>query len=201
MVWIDEIEPEKSIADLKTSCTITQAKLQTNYEVFDSYTRVVSRRSSTETAREESSFKKKLHRKTLSHGNVVVKVSDTDESVLDLNEMVKVESTNDKIQMFNSRWNETTVALKKQPYDEILYNLIDHQLQQSLQLKPLLSLLSLYIQETVQNGESRDYTRLFFNGDPILGTDTIARNMCLLVKDNLKSPPLALLQPRASRRA
>ena len=169
--------------------------MQTNFEVLDSKTASGLKEIIHGDCKRRVFTQEEAAQKTPSHGKVVVEVSDTDESVLDLNEMLKVESTNDKIQPSNSRWDETTVALKKQPYDEILYNLIDHQLQQSVQLKPLLSLLSLYIQETVQNGESRDYTRLFFNGDPILGTDTFARNICLLVRDNLKSPPLALLQP------
>ena len=36
MIWINEIESAKSIADLKTSYSITGAKLQTNFEVLDS---------------------------------------------------------------------------------------------------------------------------------------------------------------------
>ena len=35
-IWICEIESAKSIAELKTSSTITGAKLQTNFEVLDS---------------------------------------------------------------------------------------------------------------------------------------------------------------------
>ena len=49
------------------------------------------------------------------------------------------------------------IAMKKQPEDCILENMYYHQLQQSEQLNPLLS---LYIQDIVQKGESRDYTRL-----------------------------------------
>ena len=36
MMWINEIESAKSIDDLKTTCAITGAKLQTNCEVLDS---------------------------------------------------------------------------------------------------------------------------------------------------------------------
>ena len=36
MVWINEIESAKSVADLQTSFTISGAKLQTNFEVLDS---------------------------------------------------------------------------------------------------------------------------------------------------------------------
>ena len=35
-IWINDIESVKSIADLKTSNTITGRKLQTNFEVLDS---------------------------------------------------------------------------------------------------------------------------------------------------------------------
>ena len=36
MTWINEMESAKSIADLKTSYSITGAKLQANFEVLDS---------------------------------------------------------------------------------------------------------------------------------------------------------------------
>ena len=49
------------------------------------------------------------------------------------------------------------IAIKKQPDAEILKNLNYRQLHQSEQLKPLLC---LYIEDTVQKVESRDYTRL-----------------------------------------
>ena len=48
------------------------------------------------------------------------KVSDKDESVLDLNGILKVELKNDNVQSFNARWDETMIAMKKQPDDEIL---------------------------------------------------------------------------------
>ena len=44
MVWINEIESAKSVADQTTSHTITRAKLQTNIKVLDSKNRVGSRR-------------------------------------------------------------------------------------------------------------------------------------------------------------
>ena len=48
------------------------------------------------------------------------KVSDTDESVLDLNKILKTELKNDNVQACNTRWDETIIAMKKQPDDEIL---------------------------------------------------------------------------------
>ena len=76
---------------------------------------------------------------------------------MDLNEILKVELKKDNVQSFNGRWDETIIARKKQPDDEILDFFFCRPLQQSEQLKPLLS---LYIQGTVQNGELRDSTRL-----------------------------------------
>ena len=47
-------------------------------------------------------------------------VSDTDESILDLNEILKVELKNDNIQSPSTRCDETIISLKKQPDEEIL---------------------------------------------------------------------------------
>ena len=48
------------------------------------------------------------------------KVSDTDQCVLDLNENLKVELKNDNVQLFNTRWDETINAMRRQPDEEIL---------------------------------------------------------------------------------
>ena len=48
------------------------------------------------------------------------KVSDTDGSVLDLNENLKIELKNDDVQTFNTRWNDTVLAMSKPPDEEIL---------------------------------------------------------------------------------
>ena len=73
-------------------------------------------------------------------------VSDTDESVLDLGSIMKVELKNDNVQSFNLRSDETMLPMKKQPDEEILGNVLYRQLQESEQLNPLLS---LYIRDTV----------------------------------------------------
>ena len=110
------------------------------------------------------------------------KVGETDESVLDVNEICKVEMKNDNVQSFNTRWDETIIVMKKQPDGEILENLFYRHFQQSEQRKPLLS---LYIQDTVQQGESRDCTRL-----EKMVSDTwrkLVRKHFLLVEDSLKA--------------
>ena len=50
------------------------------------------------------------------------KVSGADESVLDFNEILKAEFKNDNVQSFNTRWDETIIAMKKQPDKEIQEN-------------------------------------------------------------------------------
>ena len=80
---------------------------------------------------------------------------------------MKVELENDSVQSFNTRRDETTIAMKTEPDEEILEKILFRQLQQSEQLKPLLSLC---IQDTVQENESRETTPDFKYGGPILGT-------------------------------
>ena len=52
------------------------------------------------------------------------KVSYTDESVLDFNGILKVELKIDSVQSISTRWEETMIAMKKQPEEEILQNFI-----------------------------------------------------------------------------
>ena len=40
------------------------------------------------------------------------KVSDEDESVLDLDEVCEVELKNENVQSFNARWGETVIAMR-----------------------------------------------------------------------------------------
>ena len=84
--------------------------------------------------------------------------------------------------------------MKKQSRDEMLETVYYRQHQQSEQLKHLLS---VFIQDTVQKCESRYYTRLEVMVVRYV-EQKIRRSISLLVKDNLKSPPLAVVQPRAS---
>ena len=42
------------------------------------------------------------------------KVSDKDESVLDLNELLEVELKSDNVQSFNTRWDESIFAMEEQ---------------------------------------------------------------------------------------
>ena len=112
MVWNYQIESATSIADLKTTYSITVPSCRQG------------------AAREESSFIQKLHKKKrLLTGRQVAcmifeyfKFSDTDESVLDFDEILKVELKNDNVKSFDSRWDETIIAMKKQPDEEIVDN-------------------------------------------------------------------------------
>ena len=87
-------------------------------------------------------MKQNLHRrKSFLTGRLVAwmineyfKANDTDESVLDLNEILKVELKNDCVQSFNTRWDETIITMKKHPDDASLENVYCRPLQQSEQL-------------------------------------------------------------------
>ena len=132
MIWINEIESAKSIADLKTTYAITGAKLQTNFDVLDSKIAIGLKKvinadfNRRVFIQEEAAQKEKrifLGRQVAWMIYEYFKVSDTNESVLDLDEILKVELENDNLQPFNTRWDETIIVMKKQPDEEILDNL------------------------------------------------------------------------------
>ena len=50
--------------------------------------------------------------------NEYFKISDTHESVLDSDQILKVELKNDSVQSFNARWDEITIAMKMQPDED-----------------------------------------------------------------------------------
>ena len=79
------------------------------------------------------------------------KVSDRDESVLDLTEIVKVELENDNVQSLSTRCDETIIAMNKQSDDEILEMLLYRQHQHSGQLKPWHPYKSFKFQWRSQN--------------------------------------------------
>ena len=83
----------------------------------------------------------------------VFKVSDTDESVLDLNEIVEGRIKERQRASVQDATGRNHPRHEKQPGDDIQEILCYRQLQQSVQLE---SLLSLYIQDTVQKSECRD---------------------------------------------
>ena len=131
MRWVNEIESTKSVADLKKSYSIAEARLQTNFEVLDSeiasgLKKVINgdfkRRafSYEEAAQKEERFL--TGRQVASMIFEYFQVSDTDESVLDFSEIFKVEWKNDNVQSSNMGWDETILAMKKQPDDEVLEN-------------------------------------------------------------------------------
>ena len=130
MVWINEVDSAKSSAETKTSFTITGAKLQTDFEVLDILDlRVVLRRSSTETSKEEPSFKQKPHKKKndfsregKSHGwctSIQRSATEKNPSWTSMR-FWKVDLKNDNVQSVNTRWDGTIIAMKKQPDKDIL---------------------------------------------------------------------------------
>ena len=124
LAWINEIESEKFVAHLIKSKTITGAKLQTNFEVPDSETprclkkiingdferRVIIQE---EAAQTEKRFL--TGRQVAWMIYEYFKVIDTDDSVLDLVEILMVELNNDNVLSFNTRWDETIIAVRTEP--------------------------------------------------------------------------------------
>ena len=107
---------------------VTGAQLQTTFEVLDpkiasglkkiingDFKRLVFFQE--EAAQKENAFSRQVAWMIYQY----FKVSDTDDSVLDLNEILKVELKNDNVQSFSTRWDETIIAMKKQPDEEVLH--------------------------------------------------------------------------------
>ena len=68
-----------------------------------------------------------------------LKISDTDGAILDISDLPKVEHRNDIGQSFDPRWDETVIAMRNKPGDEVLENLYFRQLDQALSAQPVAS--------------------------------------------------------------
>ena len=136
---------------------------------------MVSKRSSTKTLKEESLHSRSCTKeKRFLKGRQVAwmiydyfKVSDTDESVLDRNEVLNVELRNDNIESFHMRWDETIIAMMKLP-DEGLWRIciivsFNSQSSKSHCCRCTIEILFKKL--------NRETTPGFKDGDPILGAD------------------------------
>ena len=85
------------------------------------------------------------------------RVSHTDGTVLDVSDVLKVELKGDNVQHFDTRWDETIIAMTEKPDDEVLENLYFKQLDTAEQLKQLLA---FHIQDIGQKTEPKNYTEL-----------------------------------------
>ena len=117
------------------------------------------------------------------------KVSDT------LNEMLKVELQNDSVQSFNTRWDDTTIAMTKQSDED--WHIVSLPGSAVKAVKAIVvSVHSRYCSKS----ESRDNTKLNMVVR-YLGSSKFVRSDALLKRDKLKSQLLAQLQPKANLRA
>ena len=113
------------------------------------------------TCGEESSTKKKQHTWTV---NVLTwrhiawmihehfKICDTDSGVLDISDFLKIELRRDSVQTFDTKWDETSHLMQKQPDEQEIKIVYLTQLQTSDQLKHVVA---LYIQGTVWKSEPK----------------------------------------------
>ena len=127
---ISETEPAKSVAELKMSNKITGAKLQTNFEVDSKIASGLKNVIN-------GDIKRRLF--IQEHLAPTEKRCVTARQVA-CNEILKVEMKNDNAQSFNTRWEETILAMKYDPDDEIWDFVYHRQLHLSEQLKFLLPL-------------------------------------------------------------
>ena len=84
------------------------------------------------------------------------KISDTDGTVLDISDIMKIELRSDNVQTFDTKWDDT-IVMQKQPDEELLDNLYTRQLETSDQIRQLVA---MYIQDTVQTSAPKSYTKL-----------------------------------------
>ena len=76
-----------------------------------------------------------------------VAVSDADGAALDISDLLNIELRCDNVQTFDTQWDETIIAMQKQPSEELVDDLYFRQLEESDQLKQLVA---LDIQDTVK---------------------------------------------------
>ena len=73
-------------------------------------------------------------------------ICDTDSRVLDISDFLKIELRGGNVQTFDTKWDETSHVMRKQPDEQVFKIVYLTQLQKSDQLKQLVG---LYIQDTV----------------------------------------------------
>ena len=85
------------------------------------------------------------------------KISASDGAVLDISDFLYMELFGDNLQIFDTKEDETIIAMQKQPEEELLENLHVRQFEQFDQLKQLVA---LYVQDTAHTSEPDNYTKL-----------------------------------------
>ena len=85
------------------------------------------------------------------------KISGTGEALLDLNDLRRVLLNNDNVQGFDTKCDEVLRSMTKLPDEEKLDNVCKKQLHFFERSKPFMA---LYLQKTVQKGESASYSPL-----------------------------------------
>ena len=118
-----------------------------------------------------------------------LKASDADESVLDINDVVNVDLESDNVQPFNTRWDETIIAMEKTTWNS--GKSVESSVWTVGALKPLLS----YIQEICC---SKDWKWRYIRLKKSCISNRNSWAALFFVNDNLKSASLALQQPRSS---
>ena len=72
---------------------------------------------------------------------------------LDISDLLNIELRCDNVQTFDTQWDETIIAMQKQPSEELVDDLYFRKLEKSDQLKQLVA---SYIQDTVKKSETQE---------------------------------------------
>ena len=85
------------------------------------------------------------------------RLTDIDGAVLEFTDLLRVELRGDNLRAFDTSWDETLLAMAHMPEDHYLESLYFKQLEKCDQIQ---NALQLYIQDHVQRGEPKSYTKL-----------------------------------------
>ena len=80
----------------------------------------------------------------------------THETILNFNDLVKVELRGDDLQDFDTQWVEVSISIREMPSDSILESLYRTQLKKSEELK---TVLAMYDMELLQYDTNQSYQR------------------------------------------
>ena len=157
-IWITEIEEALSVEDLQISGS--------GWETLDAkiaagLAKIISGefQRQIQMMEEEAALQKKMIK-----GRQIAfliyhhfKISATEGSILEFEDLLAVELKGDNLRAFLNDWESTLLGLKKRPEVDVLESLFNKQLKKSEQLK---STMALYTQGHVLEGKERSYATL-----------------------------------------
>ena len=164
MVWIDAIDSVRNMDELKSSGSTLGRKIL-GFEVVDSKIASALKKLLTadfkrrvymeeQMAHQDNRFSKGIQIAYVTYD--YFKIGGTGEALLDFNDPFRAQLKNDNVQGFDTKWCEVLVSMPTFPM-MMYWVMYKKQLHHFEELQPLMA---LYLQDTVQKGESASYARL-----------------------------------------